>query len=144
LVAKTTVKITAGSSDFKLYKYGTFDSTTDAFLATLNNAQNANGSQVNPTPYLSSGNATDNGTYWVIPAGQAATFSLLNANLSETKALFAGSYNATFSMYRPAGGSPAVTYLANGTTNSVTVVGETAPYITSVAHQRFQGAYLFT
>lgn len=131
LIAKATVKIAAGASDFKLYKNGAFDSTTDAFKATLNNAQNANGSETNPTYYKTGGYAVDNGTYWTIPVGQTATFNL-EANLPETRALFAGSYNATFSMYRPAGGSPAVAYIANGTTNSVTIVGETAPYLTGI------------
>lgn len=131
LIATYNVNVTApSSSDFKVYKYGVFDSSTYAFLVTLNNAHDANSSTVNPTYYLVSGNAVDNGTYWDISAGQTASFSL-TATLSNPKTLFAGSYNATLSTYKPAGGAGVTASVMNGTTNSVTIIGETSPYISS-------------
>lgn len=131
LTASYSVSITASSaSDFKLYKSGVFDSITNAFLVTINNLQGTNSTSVNPTYYQTYGSAVDNVTYWTIPAGKTASFSL-TANLPSPKVLFAGSYNATVSLYKPAGGVDITSGIVNSTTNTVAIIGETSPYITS-------------
>lgn len=128
LVANYGVSITAPTgSSFKLYKYGAFDNDTDAFMVALSNPKNANGAQTNGSYYKVSGNADDNGNYWMIPVGQTAAFNL-TANLSNPRTLFAGSYNATLSLYKPAGGA-GIAVSGKSTTNSVTIIGETSPYI---------------
>ncbi|MFZ2832180.1 MAG: peptidoglycan-binding protein, partial [Minisyncoccia bacterium] len=130
LVAGFSVKVTAGTTDYKLYKFGAWDSSTEAFSVALNNTQ-ANGSTVNPTSTYVGGTATDNGTYWTIKAGQNASFNL-SATLSNPNTLFAGSYYATLSAYKLAGGAGATVTPSNNSTNLLTIIGERAPYITSV------------
>ncbi len=131
LVANYSVSVTVPiGASFKLYKYGAFDNDTYAFLVSLNDAKGANGSGTNGNYYKVSGSATDNGNYWMISAGQTATFSL-TAGLPNPRILFAGSYNATLSLYKPAGGT-GIAVNGKSTTNSVTIVGETSPYITKV------------
>lgn len=142
LTASYTLKAMApAGSDFKLYKYGAFDADMYAFLVSLSNAKNANGWQSNGNYYLVSGNVTDNGTHWVIPGGQTATFNL-TANMPNPNALFAGSYNATLSIYKPAGGSTGATaavVTGNTTTNTVTIIGERAPYLTGATQPTSAG-----
>ena len=145
LTAVYKVSITASkSSEFKLYKSGMFDNDTYAFLISLNNAQRANRWETNGSHILFSGNAIDNGGYWSIPAGQTAVFNL-TGNLSNPKDLYAGSYSATLSLYKPSRATEfnRPTIFGNAVTNSVTVVGEnTSPLNSSVSVTTISGPSL--
>lgn len=135
LTATYDVSVTAGMGvNLKLYKYGAFDNDTYAFRIDLNKGNNPKTSgATNGDYYKVSGNAIDNGNYWEIPAGQTAVFHL-TAVLPNPKTLFAGSYNATISTYKLDGGidNTKPRMIGNLTTNSVTIIGETSPYINNI------------
>lgn len=76
-----------------------------------------------------SNNATDNGNYYLIKAGQSATFNV--TKIFKPAKMFADVYSVQLSLYSYAEGS-AGSFMNIATTNSVTIVGETSPYISNV------------
>ena len=126
LVGKAKVKITAGGAPVTLYQ------TSVPYIFQFNNALGA--TSANSMTF----SATDsNGGSLTIPANTAVTFYITNT--ARTSELFAGSYSlrpSGFNYVDANGGYKTVqstSFKGTLTSNSIVIVGETSPYITSAS-----------
>ena len=146
LVAKAVVKVTAGSQNVYLTSNLAYVSLTNPhpeYTPSLNTVSvtspnrstvNINSYNVSATPIGSISTFQDSYgvTMYTVPAGQSALFNIRYS--VNPKDLFGGSYTALISVdtENSADSRSAGRYFLAGETNSVLVLGETTPFISSV------------
>ncbi|HCC06488.1 TPA: hypothetical protein DEP94_04020 [Candidatus Nomurabacteria bacterium] len=137
LIAKATVKVTAGNTDLNVVKptASVWPSSALYFslFALIADNGNGNGGVSISNLVVSSQNAYDKGDYWVIPAGASAVFNLYQT--FNPKLMFAGSYHTVpYALMNEQNksnlGNRNIISSKDG--NYVTIIGETSPYINSV------------
>ena len=140
LTATFNVSIAAGNQTLEVYK-------NDASFNFVNqNTTYSNGISYIPslvtTSTISSGTDSNGNPVWIIPAGQAANFKA--TAVANPAAMFAGTYSVQLSNLWMVGPTGTFAILNNivpslYSTNSVTIVGELSPYISSVTSPARQG-----
>jgi hypothetical protein len=136
LVANFLVTISnnsSNSSDAMIFKNGGIGGIASSILASGNKAVVGSASNV-VTPQSSLDSFTDpmGNQYWVIPVGSSASFKV--SSTFNPKTMFAGNYTASvqYVTIRDEAGNYNSVQAASNQTNSVVVVGEKSPYVTSV------------
>lgn len=129
LTAKFYVNVTAGNKSLTINKpTSNYSATLGMFGVNLLKSDGQGDANIYNTPIevvQQGSNIIDNGTYWTVPAGQTGGFVITRSY--NPKSLFAGSYYAKLSFSTGGEGLS----VSNGSTNAITVVGETSPYIAS-------------
>lgn len=124
LRANFIVNVFAGSADMKLHKDC---SAAPCFAISLSDSlgtdSNVSGSGITVNSVT---NATDDGTYWTIRAGQKASFGFLKS--WNTKSLFAGTYYGKLWWVGP----PSYSSENISNTDTATIIGEVSPYISTI------------
>ncbi|HAO64529.1 TPA: hypothetical protein DCQ44_00940, partial [Candidatus Taylorbacteria bacterium] len=125
LVSTFTISVTAGSEQILVsqnqYADLVYSDGTNSNVSATQSFQ----------PITSLGTIADSGSlFYVLPAGTKAQFILKRTY--NPKWMFAGTYRAYVSSLQTfaVGGTKSL-YIPSNTTNNITVVGETSPYITS-------------
>ena len=129
LTLSATIKIIAGSNDFRI-------AVNNAFFGTLINSsgQYGNGNDqtrnvVAPSNIQIVGDDVTSIRSYVVPAGQTASF--VANEVFNPKQMFAGSYSGTFTNVGIANGTSLTSLvIPQNKSAPVTIVGETSPYIT--------------
>ncbi len=124
LVSTATVTITAGSE--AVYLPVNSPVYTNLFLVGASQSISANN-----RPTTITADASKDGNYYVVPAGRSATFQVKTTFYPNE--LFAGNYRTQISteLYAAPGANRSVAYNTE-TSNTITIVGERAPYISTV------------
>ncbi|MEO8637578.1 MAG: CotH kinase family protein [Candidatus Taylorbacteria bacterium] len=127
LTTRFKVSISAGSRDQLISKRDAFSS-----YAVSVDGQNYMGG----VETYSSVGTTDQGDFYLIPAGTTAEFTV--TVVFEPKKMFAGAYRGILTQVTLGGfqNSRVIGVLPPNTTNALIIVGEVSPYLTSVSPER--------
>ena len=129
LTANFNISVTAGSQDLDVYQ-----SANPVVFMDQTDASHNIGVSVTLSPIKTLATSVKNGqVYYMIPAGTTVPF--VATGVRNPKVMFAGSYYTKFNSILAFNGditnSFSISAPANQT-NTVTIIGETSPYITSV------------